>query len=174
LNLENNLVEITNDGIQVATTSTQYLRIPRNAGGTILDGTGEVYLFANTSTGYTLSCQNSSTTGDAVYINATNNAIYVAAGAVLKPGGGTWASISDRRVKKNEEQLTGSLNIIKQLKTYTMTRKIYEKVEEYVRKKYFLMFKKEDTLIIDEYESHFTVKKHETSSPLILGKEILD
>lgn len=55
-----------------------------------------------------------------------------------------------------------------------MTRKIYEKVEEYVRKKYFLMFKKEDTLIIDEYESHFTVKKHETSSPLILGKEILD
>jgi hypothetical protein len=66
------------------------------------------------------------------------------------------------------------LYLSKQLKTYTMTRKIYEKVEEYVRKKYFLMFKKEDTLIIDEYESHFTVKKHETSSPLILGKEILD
>ena len=54
-----------------------------------------------------------------------------------------------------------------------MTREIYEKVEEYVRKKYFLMFKKEDTLIIHDHESHFTVKKNETASPLILGKEIL-
>lgn len=63
--------------------------------------------------------------------------------------------------------------MFKQLKTYTMTREIYEKVEEYVRKKYFLMFKKEDTLIIHDHESHFTVKKNETASPLILGKEIL-
>ena len=65
------------------------------------------------------------------------------------------------------------LNLFKQLKTYTMTREIYEKVEEYVRNKYFLMFKKEDTLIIHEHENCFTVKKHETESPLILGKEIL-
>ena len=54
-----------------------------------------------------------------------------------------------------------------------MTQAIYDKVEEYVRKKYFLMFKKEDNLIIHEHESHFTVKKNETASPLILGKEIL-
>jgi hypothetical protein len=54
-----------------------------------------------------------------------------------------------------------------------MTQAIYEKVEEYVRKKYFLMFKKEDNLIIHEHDNFFTVKKHETSSPLILGKEIL-
>ena len=54
-----------------------------------------------------------------------------------------------------------------------MTREIYEKVEEYVRKKYFLMFKKEDTLIIQEHENCFTIKKCETASPLILGKEIL-
>lgn len=54
-----------------------------------------------------------------------------------------------------------------------MTQAIYEKVEEYVRKKYFLMFKKEDTLIIHEHENFFTIKKSETGSPLILGKEIL-
>jgi hypothetical protein len=54
-----------------------------------------------------------------------------------------------------------------------MTQAIYEKVEEYVRKKYFLMFKKKDNLIIHEHENFFTVKKHETASPLILGKEIL-
>jgi hypothetical protein len=54
-----------------------------------------------------------------------------------------------------------------------MTQAIYEKVEEYVRAKYFLMFKKEDTLIIHEHENFFTVKKNETASPLILGKEIL-
>ena len=46
-----------------------------------------------------------------------------------------------------------------------MTQAIYEKVEEYVRKKYFLMFKKEDNLIIHEHENFFTVKKHEPFSP---------
>jgi hypothetical protein len=54
-----------------------------------------------------------------------------------------------------------------------MTQAIYEKVEEYVRAKYFLMFKKEDNLIIQEHENCFTVKKSETASPLILGKEII-
>ena len=54
-----------------------------------------------------------------------------------------------------------------------MTQAIYEKVEEYVRAKYFSMFKKEDMLIIHEHENCFTVKKHETASPLILGKDII-
>jgi hypothetical protein len=54
-----------------------------------------------------------------------------------------------------------------------MTQAIYEKVEEYVRAKYFLMFKKEDNLIIQEHENCFTVKKSETASPLILGKDII-
>jgi len=54
-----------------------------------------------------------------------------------------------------------------------MTQEVYLQVEEYVRKKYFLMFKKEDNLIIHEHENCFTVKKSETASPLILGKDIL-
>lgn len=54
-----------------------------------------------------------------------------------------------------------------------MKNEIIAKVEEYVRKRYFLMFKKEDNLIIQEHDNFFTVKKHETASPLILGKDIL-
>ena len=63
--------------------------------------------------------------------------------------------------------------MLKQLKIYKMTQEIYKKVEEYVRKKYFLMFGKDDSLIINEHDHFFTIKKHETGSPLILGKEIL-
>ena len=40
--------------------------------------------------------------------------------------------------------------MLKQLKIYKMTQEIYKKVEEYVRKKYFLMFGKDDSLIINE------------------------
>jgi hypothetical protein len=116
LDLENNLVEITNDGIQVATSAVQYLRMPRQSGGTIIDGRGRTLLFANATTDYTLSCQNVDVTGDAIYVYATDRGIYVEQGTCWRTGISTWNVISDRRVKKNEEAFTGGLDIIKKLK----------------------------------------------------------
>jgi hypothetical protein len=46
-----------------------------------------------------------------------------------------------------------------------------EKVEAYVRKNYSKMFGDKE-LIIEEFDSHFTVKAHKDESPLILGKNI--
>jgi hypothetical protein len=55
-----------------------------------------------------------------------------------------------------------------------MTQEVQNKVREYVLSKYGQTFKTDSTMIIKEYDSHFTVAKHETASPLILGKKILE
>ena len=47
-----------------------------------------------------------------------------------------------------------------------------EKVEAYVRKNYKRMYG-DKPLIIEEFDSHFTVKTHKDESPLILGKSIV-
>ena len=52
-----------------------------------------------------------------------------------------------------------------------MEEKIQEKVQEYVYKNYKHL--KDMVLIIQEFDSHFTVKTHVDESPLILGKTIL-
>lgn len=54
-----------------------------------------------------------------------------------------------------------------------MTKETYEKVDAYVKSHYRLTYGKDDTLIIQEHDKFFTVKKNETASPLILGKDIL-
>jgi hypothetical protein len=54
-----------------------------------------------------------------------------------------------------------------------MTKETYDKVEQYVKANYRLSYGKDDTLIIQEFDSYFTVRKHETSSPMILGKDII-
>ena len=47
-----------------------------------------------------------------------------------------------------------------------------DKVEAYVRQNYKRMFG-DKPLIIQEFDSHFTVKTHKDESPLILGKGIV-
>ena len=54
-----------------------------------------------------------------------------------------------------------------------MTKETNAKVEEYVRNHYRLAYTKNDTLIIQEFDTHFTVRKHETESPMILSKDIV-
>lgn len=46
-----------------------------------------------------------------------------------------------------------------------------EKVKNYVYKNYKHL--KDQTLIIEEFDSHFSVKTHKDESPLILGKGII-
>ena len=47
-----------------------------------------------------------------------------------------------------------------------------DKVEAYVRQNYKRMFG-DKPLIIEEFDSHFTVNTHKDESPLILGKGIV-
>jgi len=54
-----------------------------------------------------------------------------------------------------------------------MTPEILKQVEDYAKNNYRQSFGKDDTLFIKEYDSHFTVVKNATASPLILGKSIL-
>jgi hypothetical protein len=55
-----------------------------------------------------------------------------------------------------------------------MTPEVSKQVEDYAKNNYRLLFGKDDTLTIKEYDSHFTVVKSQTGSPLILGKTILE
>jgi hypothetical protein len=55
-----------------------------------------------------------------------------------------------------------------------MTQEVQNKVREYVLTRYKQTFTPNSTMIIKEYDSHFTVANHKTSSPLILGKKILE
>ena len=48
-----------------------------------------------------------------------------------------------------------------------------EKVEAYVRKNYKNLYG-DKPLIIEEFDSHFTVRFERDESPLILGKNILN
>jgi len=48
---------------------------------------------------------------------------------------------------------------------------VIEKVEAYVRKNYKRMYG-DKPLIIQEFDSHYTVKSNKDESPLILGKSI--
>jgi hypothetical protein len=47
-----------------------------------------------------------------------------------------------------------------------------EKVEEYVRENYKKLYK-DKPLMIEEFDSHFTVRSNEDESPLILSKTIV-
>jgi len=55
-----------------------------------------------------------------------------------------------------------------------MTQEIQNKVREYVLSKYKQTFTPDSTIIIKESDNFFTVSSHETSSPLILGKGIIE
>ena len=55
-----------------------------------------------------------------------------------------------------------------------MTPEILKQVEDYAKNNYRQSFGKDDTLFIKEYDSHFTVVKSQTGSPLIVGKGILE
>ena len=55
-----------------------------------------------------------------------------------------------------------------------MTQEIQNKVKEYVLSKYKQTFTPDSTIIIKESDNFFTVASHETSSPLILGKGIIE
>jgi hypothetical protein len=55
-----------------------------------------------------------------------------------------------------------------------MTQEIQNKVREYVLSKYKQTFTPDSTMIIKEHDNFFTVASHETSSPIILGKKILE
>ena len=55
-----------------------------------------------------------------------------------------------------------------------MTPEVSKQVEDYAKNNYRQSFGKDDTLFIKEYDSHFTVVKNQTGSPLILGKSILE
>ena len=55
-----------------------------------------------------------------------------------------------------------------------MTQEIQNKVREYVLSKYRQTFTPDSTMIIKEYDNFFTVAGHKTSSPLILGKGIIE
>ena len=55
-----------------------------------------------------------------------------------------------------------------------MTQEVQNKVREYVLARYKQTFTPDSTIIIKEFDSHFTVANHKTSSPLILGKKILE
>lgn len=52
-----------------------------------------------------------------------------------------------------------------------MEEKLQEQVQEYVYKNY--KYLKDKVLIIQEFDSHFTIKTHIDESPLILGKGIV-
>jgi hypothetical protein len=53
-------------------------------------------------------------------------------------------------------------------------QEIHDKVREYVLANYKSTFKPEDNIIVKEKENHFQVLKNPTSSPLILGKGIIE
>ena len=55
-----------------------------------------------------------------------------------------------------------------------MTQEVYNQVKNYVVANYKQTFKAEDNLIIKDKENHFQIQKNPTSSPLILGKSILE
>jgi len=50
---------------------------------------------------------------------------------------------------------------------------VKEQVEAYVRENYKRMYG-DKPLIIQEFDSHFTVRSNKDQSPLILGKSILN
>ena len=52
-----------------------------------------------------------------------------------------------------------------------MEEKVQEQVQQYVYKNYKHL--KDQTLIIEEFDSHFAIKTHKDESPLILGKGII-
>ena len=55
-----------------------------------------------------------------------------------------------------------------------MAPEVQNKVREYVLSKYRQTFTPDSTMIIKEYDNFFTVASHETSSPIILGKGIIE
>jgi hypothetical protein len=55
-----------------------------------------------------------------------------------------------------------------------MSQEVYNQVKNYVVPNYKLDPKDEDNLIIKDKESHLQTQKNPTSSPLILGKTILE
>lgn len=142
LDMENNLVEITDAGMQIAKNPNQYLKFPRDYGTTIVDGKGVANFTGNSATDYAIRCMNTENdgggnVGDAMYLYSLDRAIYIsngnlwmAASNAFKPGGGSWSnSSSDRRVKKNENELSGSLDIIKALKPKTFEFKNQDRPE---------------------------------------------
>lgn len=55
-----------------------------------------------------------------------------------------------------------------------MTQEVQNKVREYVLSHYKQTFTQDSTMIIKEHDNFFTVARHKTSSPIILGKRIVE
>jgi hypothetical protein len=55
-----------------------------------------------------------------------------------------------------------------------MTQEVQNKVREYALNRYKQTFTQDSTMIIKEYDTHFTVAKNKTASPIILGKSIVE
>jgi hypothetical protein len=55
-----------------------------------------------------------------------------------------------------------------------MTQEVQNKVREYVLARYRHTFTQDSTMIIKEHDTHFTVAKNKTASPIILGKTIVE
>ena len=105
------------------------MKFPRDYGTTIVDGKGVANFTGNSATDYAIRCMNTENdgggnSGDAMYLYSLDRAVYISNGslwlatnAAYKPGGGSWSNTaSDRRVKQYENELSGSLDMIKALK----------------------------------------------------------
>lgn len=55
-----------------------------------------------------------------------------------------------------------------------MTQEVENKVRDYVLSHYKQTFTPDTPMFIKEHETHFTVSKNQTASPIILGKKILE
>jgi hypothetical protein len=128
--------------MQIAKNPNQYLKFPRDYGTTIVDGKGVANFTGNSATDYAIRCMNTENdgggnSGDAMYLYSLDRAVYISNGslwlatnAAYKPGGGSWSNTaSDRRVKQYENELSGSLDMIKALKPKTFEFKNQERPE---------------------------------------------
>lgn len=73
------------------------------------------------SIGLTLRTQNGGSLVNAA--SFTSAGAFTVVGSAFKPGGGSWAATSDRRLKKNIEPLTGALDRLMELRSVTFQYK---------------------------------------------------
>jgi len=124
LNLENNLCEFTNEGLQILSSDVKYVKFPRTTGNIVSEIKGKATFEGNSagSTDFAVEVRSYNDAGgtgaagaDGLYIWARDQALYVATGSVWKQGTNTWNVISDERLKTNITEFTGALDILNKL-----------------------------------------------------------
>jgi len=124
LNLENNLCEFTNEGLQILSSDVKYVKFPRTTGNIVSEIKGKATFEGNSagSTDFAVEVRSYNDAGgtgaagaDGLYIWARDQALFVATGSVWKQGANTWNVISDERLKTNITEFTGALNILNKL-----------------------------------------------------------